>query len=95
MSYKPYYSYTNRTLCDILTDMRNCYKTYQFGIIPGLIEELQVKANRMEASLGDAQSYEEIQKKRAEAKDELRRLEEMIRIAENKAKGLGIEIEED
>lgn len=95
MTYKPYYAYTNRTLCEILNDMRSCYQTYQFGTIAGLIEELQVKANRMEAALGDTQSYEEIQEKRAEAKDYLRKLEMKIKIAENKAKRLGIEVKED
>lgn len=90
MSYKRYYSYPSRTICDILADMRKCYSTYQFGSIAGLIEELQARANRMEAALDDQKEFHEIMDKRAEAKDYLRKLEKQIEEAEKKVEELGL-----
>lgn len=50
----------NRTLCDVLEEMRKCYETRNFGYLPGLIEEAQSMGNRMEAKLGDLESLEEV-----------------------------------
>jgi len=70
-----YRDYPNRTLCDVLDEMRNCNKTHNYSYLPGLIEELQVMGNRMEASLYDLQDleilkeeYEDLKKKVAELK---------------------------
>lgn len=43
----------NRILCDVLDEMRACCKTLHFGPLPGLIEEVQILGNRMEAGLHD------------------------------------------
>jgi len=51
------YSYTNRTYCDTLEEMRQCFKTLNFGAIQGLIEECQTYGNRMEAALSDQKDY--------------------------------------
>lgn len=40
-----------RYMCDILEEMRSTTKTLNFGGLLGMIEEAQVTANRMEASL--------------------------------------------
>lgn len=43
----------NRSLCDVLDEMRKLYETRNFSGLLGLIEEAQSMANRMEAGLGD------------------------------------------
>lgn len=49
---KIYQPYLHRTMCDVLYDMRRMNKTRNYSGLIGLIEELQIMANRMEASLG-------------------------------------------
>jgi len=65
--------YPNRTLCDILEDMRQCFKTMNFAILPSLIEEVQIVGNRMEAALADVKNIEmineDLHRLRAEYKD--------------------------
>lgn len=46
-----------RYICDVLDEMRQCYKTMNFGCMRGLIEEAQIMANRMEASLREQKDY--------------------------------------
>lgn len=48
----------NRTLCDVLREMRACYDTRNFAPLMGLIEEAQTYGNRMEAKLYDVREYE-------------------------------------
>lgn len=48
----------NRTLCAVLEAMRKCYETRNFSYLPGLIEEGQMMANRMESSLYDKEDVE-------------------------------------
>lgn len=43
----------NRTMCDVLSDMRKCHDTRNYSLMPGLIEEAQIMANRMESGLAD------------------------------------------
>lgn len=65
--------FLNRTLCDVLSDMRTCVKTLNFSYLIGLIEEAQTMGYRMEASLYDKNdikdSHEKIKKLKAEIKD--------------------------
>lgn len=68
-------SYPNRTLCDVLREMRECYKTMNFGAIMGLIEEAQIMGNRMEAGLEDKNDIKHMDKKKSKMKKELRELE--------------------
>lgn len=42
---------SGRYLCDILKNMRQCYKTRNFSHLPGLIEEAQYRAERMENAM--------------------------------------------
>lgn len=44
---------TNRYVCDVLKEMRECLKTNNFSYLDGLIEETQVLVNRMESKLHD------------------------------------------
>jgi len=78
-------SWPNRTACDILEEMRKCHKTTNFSYLPGLIEEMQSTANRMEAKLEDFSDIEssherkkEAEKKAEEAEKKLRKLEEEL-----------------
>lgn len=52
--------YQSRLLCYVLDDMRACCKTQNYGPIKGLIEEVQIMGNRMEAKLDDSKSYFQI-----------------------------------
>jgi uncharacterized protein YlxW (UPF0749 family) len=76
--------YLNRLLCDVLEEMRKCHETRCYGHLPGLIEEAQTMANRMEAGLNDKADiqdlYDEKRKLHKEVKklkDELKALEEL------------------
>lgn len=60
----------NRTLCNVLEEMRKCYETRNFSGIMGLIEEAQSMGNRMEASLYDKHDMLAVQKKIKELKKE-------------------------
>ena len=53
----------NRTMCDVLEEMRMCHKTHNYAPILGLVEEAQSMANRMEGSLYDKADYEIIRKR--------------------------------
>lgn len=64
----------NRYLCDVLDEMRKCYKTRNFSHLLGLIEEAQTLANRMEAGLGEKRDYQAWHKKAKAEKDEYMRL---------------------
>ena len=68
----------NRYLCDVLSEMRTCTETSNYAYLPSLIEEVQVMANRMEASLYDKNDYTSIKKMIAEKKVELKKLEKKI-----------------
>ena len=68
----------NRYMCDVLTEMRTCTETSNYAYLPSLIEEVQVMANRMEASLYDKNDYTSIKKMIAEKKVELKKIEKKI-----------------
>ena len=52
----------NRTMCDVLEEMRSCYKTRNFASILGLIEECQAMGNKMESKLSTIKDYKWLQK---------------------------------
>lgn len=64
----------NRTVCDVLEDMRKCCKTSNFSALPGLIEEVQIKADRMEAGLGDKRDLAEMEEEWHKIKKEIKKL---------------------
>lgn len=65
-------SWPTRTVCSVLNDMRECYKTYNFSAIGSLIEEVQMLVNRMEARLENAHDFEQ-------QRDELRKIKTEIK----------------
>lgn len=54
------YFYNNRTLCDVLEDMRKLDKTRNYGAMSGLIEEAQAMGNRMEAGLSNTKDLNKL-----------------------------------
>ena len=64
----------NRYICDVLEEMRKCHSTHSYGPLPGLIEEVQTLANRMEAALDGKRDYNAWHKRVKEEKEELKRL---------------------
>lgn len=75
------YFHINRTVCDVLDEMRKCYETRNFSYLPGLIEELQTMGNRMEAKLGDYASI-------GDARSEIKRLKKEIKALEEEKDGI-------
>ena len=67
---------TNRLLCDVLQEMRECTKTLNFSYLLGLIEEAQTLGNRMEAKLYDIRDYERLHEDIAKLKKQKKKLEE-------------------
>lgn len=65
----------NRSLCGVLEEMRECYKTRNFAALPGLIEEAQSYGNRMEAKLTDVKDYTSIKERYNELKQKVEELE--------------------
>ena len=71
---------TNRFLCSVLDEMRDCVKTLNFSYLLGLIEEMQSLANRMESKLYEIKDFE--------------RLHTEIKVLQKKKKKLEEELEE-
>jgi uncharacterized protein YlxW (UPF0749 family) len=75
----------NRYLCDILEEMRTTTKTLNFGMILGLIEEVQTAGNRMEAALEDNRDADDLRdeihnlkRERMKLKKEIEQLEDKV-----------------
>lgn len=68
--------YLNRTLCDVLHEMRELTKTMNFGAMPALIEEAQSMANRMEGKLNTIRDYDRLQSEVKKLSKEIKALEE-------------------
>ncbi|MCK4795043.1 MAG: hypothetical protein KAV87_65545, partial [Desulfobacteraceae bacterium] len=77
--------YLSRTLCEVLSAMRDADKTKNYSYLPGLIEEAQNMANRMEAKLSQTNDIERIDQKWHDAKEknkELRKQDKPNRLEE-------------
>ena len=68
----------NRLLCAVLDEMRDCVKTTNFSYLPGLIEEAQSLANRMEAHLYEIKDYNRLHKDIKVLKKKKQKLEEEV-----------------
>lgn len=66
--------YSTRFLCDILKDMRAAYDTRNFSYLPGLIEELQYRAYRMEERIDTISNVESMERRRLKLKKEIAEL---------------------
>lgn len=75
----------NRTICSVLEAMRKCHETRNYSYLPGLIEEAQNLANRMEAALYDKSDLNYYYKKKKRLEKELEELQK--KVVENGGKG--------
>lgn len=64
----------NRYLCNILEDMRKAVEKLRIDLIPGLIEELQIYGNRMEARLDDQYDLKKLLEEKRELNDTVKKL---------------------
>lgn len=71
-----FYSYPNRTVCDVLNEMRKLNKTRNYSALDGLIEEVQSMVNRMESALYDKRDIKKWTEERNKLKKEIKALYE-------------------
>ena len=67
---------SNRYICTVLDEMRDCVKTSNFSYLSGLIEEAQSLANRMESRLYEIKDFERLHEDIRKLKVEKKKLEE-------------------
>lgn len=72
-------SWPNRTLCDALTEMRECGKTNNYSYLDGLIEEVQSMVNRMEAKLSDFNDIKSSHEQKVKAEKELKEVSDKLK----------------
>lgn len=73
-----WYSYPNRTLCSVLEEMRQALKNKHLRHLPGLIEEAQTYANRMEAALEDWRDVRIYTERKGKLKKKIKDLEDKV-----------------
>ena len=73
-------SFPNRTLCYVLSELRKCCKVLNFVPFPGLIEELQIMGNRMEAGLEDRKDLRDIRDQIKKGREELKQLKNELKL---------------
>ena len=78
----------NRVACDVLREMKDCWRSRNFANLRGLIAELQSMFNRMESGLEDKHDLEELAEKRSELKEECKVLEQKKKELEKELKEL-------
>lgn len=78
------WGYLNRTLCDVLLEMRKCSETKNFSYLPGLVEEAQSMADSMESALTNNKDIKEGRAEIKELKAKYRKLKQKIKKAEKK-----------
>lgn len=66
--------YPNRTLCDVLDEMRKCDSIKNYAPMAALIEEVQIIGNRMEAALANNKDYESMLEDLHDLKKEIKEL---------------------
>ena len=68
----------NRSVCDVLEEMRKSFETRNFSYLLGLIEEVQSMVNKMEARLNDIHDFEHIEQRYKDLKKECRELQKIV-----------------
>ena len=66
--------WVNRTLCDVLDEMRKCHETRNYAGLMALVEEAQSKANRMESGLADKKDLVKMEEEWHQLKKEIKKL---------------------
>jgi hypothetical protein len=70
--------WSERTMCDVLEEMRAASKAKNYSYIDGLIEEVQSMGNRMEAGLEKYGSIAMAEKQVANTKNEIKALDREV-----------------
>ena len=76
----------NRTVCEVLGEIRDANKNRNYSYLESLIEEVQMMANRMESALYDQSDLRSAAKKLKELKAEKIKLKEEIQNLKDKKK---------
>lgn len=79
-----YFGGVNRTICQILEEMRSLYRSRNFSGLEGLIEEAQSMANRMESKLYTIKDIDRAEEAMKRLKKEIKELENKKEEIENK-----------
>ena len=74
MSDEYYSTGPSRYICSVLEEIRKCHETRNYSYLPGLVEEAQVLANRMESGLYDKDTHAGLLQRIAKLKQELKDL---------------------
>lgn len=82
----------NRTLCDVLEEMRTCCKTLNFAPILSLIEEAQMMGNRMEASLSNVSDLSAAEENYYNMRKKYKKLKADVKSAERWLEEVEIEV---
>lgn len=78
--------YPNRTLCDVLEEMRKCNEVRNYAPLLSLIEEVQLLGNRMESGLEDLKDHRSLLEDISELKKELKALKKQKKELEDEEK---------
>jgi len=73
------YSGLNRTICDVLQEMRKCSETRNYSYLEALIEEAQSMGNRMEAALSDVKDVKSLREEKKDLKRKLSALHRKLK----------------
>lgn len=76
--------YIHRTMCEVLSEMRDCYETRNYSNLLALVEEAQSKANRMEAALYGLKDIEALDRRWSECKEKDKALDLLKEYIERK-----------
>lgn len=68
----------NRTLCQVLEELRKLNEARNYSSLAGYIEEIQGLANKMEAALFDKKDVEQYGKRRHELRAQVKELKKEI-----------------
>ena len=82
----------NRTLCDVLDEMRKLHETRNFSGLLGLIEEAQSMGNRMESGLNDKKDLISMKDEWSKTKKELAKSKEELKCVKSKIDKLKEEV---
>lgn len=76
----------NRHICDVLSDMRKCQESLNYSALKGLIEEVQIMANRMESALSDQKDLKKLNIELSKARKAYKELQVKYEVLEAKVK---------
>lgn len=81
-------AYPLRAWCNIIEDLRNCFKSRNFSYMGGLLEELQYAGTKMEAALEGKNNIQDWAERRSNLNREIENLEAQIKEKKNEIEKL-------